>query len=132
MQALYYIHMKPSSRNLLEKDDDGIKHSTHSTNMSPTLSAHQFHDDLPTETVLNIPLNLPKLPASVADATNQQQPVYDDDAVPLRIHDSSLNLHIVTDEVGMLFVCHYYLYQPTKAAKDEDDEEKEKKIEKIG
>lgn len=46
VQALYYIHMKPSTRNSLEKDDkdeDGL---------SPTLSAHQFHDDLPTETVV--------------------------------------------------------------------------------
>lgn len=45
VQALYYIHMKPSTRNSLEKDDKD-------KGLMPTLSAHQFHDDLPTETVV--------------------------------------------------------------------------------
>lgn len=44
VQALYYIHMKPSAKTSLEKDDKGLM---------PTLSAHQFHDDLPTETVVS-------------------------------------------------------------------------------
>lgn len=49
VQALYYIHMKPSARNSLVesgKDDS-------SQGLMPTLSAHQFHDDLPTETVVS-------------------------------------------------------------------------------
>ena len=45
VQALYYIHMKISNRNLLEKDEKD-------KGLSPTLSAYQFHDDLPTETVV--------------------------------------------------------------------------------
>lgn len=52
---------------------------------------------------LNIPLNLPNI--------SDTQVLYEDDTVPLRIHDSALNLVIVSNENGMLFVCHYYLYQ---------------------
>lgn len=127
VQALYYIHYKPTTRISLdlEKDDDD---TTPDVTMRPTLSALQFHDELPRETVvsnkyiliivgafcfnmqtslsnpqLNIPLNLPTVPNT--------QVMYEDDTIPLRIHDSSLNLVIVSNENGMLFVCHYYLYQ---------------------
>lgn len=51
VQALYYIHYKPTTRISLdlEKDDeDGVADVT----MKPTLSALQFHDDLPRETVV--------------------------------------------------------------------------------
>lgn len=48
-------------------------------------------------------MNLPNVPDT--------QVMYEDDTIPLRIHDSSLNLVIVSNENGMLFVCHYYLYQ---------------------
>uniref|UniRef100_A0A8D8D6D4 Protein pigeon n=1 Tax=Culex pipiens TaxID=7175 RepID=A0A8D8D6D4_CULPI len=110
VQALYYIHMKPAPKMLFEKDDGSTERK-----MNPTLSAFQFHDDLRTETVLNIPLNLPNIPTS----SSGTEDIYEDDAVPLRIHDSSLNLIIVSDPVGMLYVCHYYLYQPIKQSDEE-------------
>lgn len=113
IQALYYIHLKQTTRICLEKEEDEKQ-------ISPTLSAFQFHDDLPTETVLNIPLNLPKIPSSgtVSD-------IYEDDTIPLRVHDSSLNLEIVSDDSGMLCVCHYYLYQPIKQMEDDQTNEKQ-------
>lgn len=102
IQTLFYIHLKQSTRISLEKEEDEKV-------ITPTLSAFQFHDDVPTETVLNIPLNLPKIPSSSKCSE------YEDDTIPLRVHDSALNLVIVSDDdKGMLFICHYYLYQPMK------------------
>lgn len=49
-QALYYIHLKPTVKGSLEKDDDKIKETITST--TTTLSAHQFHENLPRETVV--------------------------------------------------------------------------------
>lgn len=107
IQSLFYIHLKQSTRISLEKEEDDKI-------ISPTLSAFQFHDDLPTETVLNIPLNLPKMP------TSSKCSEYEDDTIPLRIHDSSLNLIIVTDDEFGIFICHYYLYQPIKQQDEEN------------
>lgn len=45
VQALYYIHLKPTMRGLLEKVKEEDKFTT-------TLSAHQFHEVLPRETVV--------------------------------------------------------------------------------
>lgn len=131
IQALYYIHLKQTTRICLEKEEDEKL-------ISPTLSAFQFHDDLPTETVvsaiefpetfsvlknsslqLNIPLNLPKIPSSATKSD-----IYEDDNIPLRVHDSSLNLEIVSDESGILCVCHYYLYQPIKQVDEEQQSDR--------
>lgn len=47
--ALYYIHLKPTTKGSLEKDDDKAKDSEFTT----TLSAHQFHENSPRETVVS-------------------------------------------------------------------------------
>lgn len=46
IQALYYIHMKPTMKSSLEKDDG-------KENFTITLSAHQFHEAQPRETVVS-------------------------------------------------------------------------------
>lgn len=49
VQALYYIHLKPVMKSSLEKDDGKEVETT-----MTTLSAHQFHENLPRETVVSI------------------------------------------------------------------------------
>lgn len=49
-QALYYIHLKPTMKSALEKDDTNEESDGAST--TTTLSAHQFHENLPRETVV--------------------------------------------------------------------------------
>lgn len=55
---------------------------------------------------LNIPLNLPQLSTAVLPCR-----LYEDDPVPLRVHDCSLDLTIVADHRGIVCICHHYLYQ---------------------
>ena len=57
---------------------------------------------------LNIPLNLPQSPNSDNCGT------YEDDVIPLRIHDCSLDLIVISDYKGAVCVCHYYLYRPVQ------------------
>ncbi|KAF5284324.1 hypothetical protein FQA39_LY04617 [Lamprigera yunnana] len=115
-QTLYYIHYKKSARTLVEDEDEFRRN--YDTKAAPTLSGLQFHDDLPHETVLNIPLNLPHL--SSVSATCD---IYEDDTIPLRIHNCSLDLMVLTDSEGFICVCHHYLYQPVQPAVnlEEDD-----------
>lgn len=49
-QALFYIHLKPTVKSSLEKEDDKARETDTST--TTTLSAHQFHENLPRETVV--------------------------------------------------------------------------------
>ncbi|XP_050680642.1 protein pigeon isoform X2 [Leptidea sinapis] len=104
-QVLFYIHYRAPTQSFAE--DEEVKSPTEPT---PTLSALQFHADLPHETVLNIPLSLPHVPG--AHGAGAACGSYEDDPVPLRVHDCSLDLYIVCDPRGLLCVCHHYLYKP--------------------
>ncbi|GLV45117.1 pigeon [Carabus blaptoides fortunei] len=106
-QVLYYIHYRKPIRCLVEGEE---YEANESMKLSPTLSGLQFHDDLPHETVLNIPMNLPHLTA----AQTTVRITYEDDTVPLRIHDSTLDLQVVSNSEGIVCICHHYLYQPVK------------------
>ncbi|XP_076752498.1 gamma-secretase activating protein pigeon isoform X2 [Xylocopa sonorina] len=105
-QVLYHIHHRKIPVSLVSEDEEDKENKSVRTN--PTLSGLQFHDDLPHETVLNIPLNLPQLSIFSNCGT------YEDDVIPLRVHDCSLDLIVVTDSKGMVCVCHHYLYRPVK------------------
>ncbi|XP_069681884.1 protein pigeon isoform X1 [Periplaneta americana] len=105
-QSLYYIHYrKPQLSVEGEEPEEGREEE-----LSPTLSCLQFHDDMPHETVLNIPLNLPQLPKTSSVPCGG----YEDDPIPLRVHDCSLDLQVVCDPKGIVCICHHYLYQPVK------------------
>ncbi|XP_049858871.1 protein pigeon isoform X6 [Schistocerca gregaria] len=106
-QSLYYIHYRKPQISVEGEE----KEENQEEEMSPTLSCLQFHDEMPHETVLNIPLNLPQLPKSVDLPCD----FYEDDPIPLRIHDCSLDLQVITDPKGIICICHHYLYQPVKA-----------------
>ncbi|KYQ56335.1 Protein pigeon [Trachymyrmex zeteki] len=103
-QVLYHIHHRRIPASVVTENED----ENNSRSSKPTLSGLQFHDDLPHETVLNIPLNLPLLSPSSSCGT------YEDDVIPLRVHDCSLDLIVVSDTKGMVCVCHYYLYRPVQ------------------
>ncbi|XP_011332641.1 protein pigeon isoform X2 [Ooceraea biroi] len=103
-QVLYHIHHRRISASVITEGDD----ESNCKSSKPTLSGLQFHDDLPHETVLNIPLNLPQLSPSFSCGT------YEDDVIPLRVHDCSLDLIVVSDSKGIVCVCHYYLYRPVQ------------------
>ncbi|RZF44865.1 hypothetical protein LSTR_LSTR004490 [Laodelphax striatellus] len=109
-QSLYFIHYrKPIHRVEGETQPD-------ETQLAPTLSALQFHKDMPHETVLNIPLNLPGMEGTKNEDVCR---TYENDAVPLRVHDCSLDVTVVSDSKGILCICHHYLYQPVKPATTE-------------
>ncbi|KYM85166.1 Protein pigeon [Atta colombica] len=103
-QVLYHIHHRRIPASVVTENED----ENNSRSSKPTLSGLQFHDNLPHETVLNIPLNLPLLSPSSSCGT------YEDDVIPLRVHDCSLDLIVVSDTKGMVCVCHYYLYRPVQ------------------
>ncbi|CAG9860216.1 unnamed protein product [Phyllotreta striolata] len=112
-QTLYHIHNKSRNRGFV----DGEERTTEANNKStPTLTGLQFNDDHPHESVLNIPLNLPHLNTSDTSAT------YEDDVIPLRVHDSSLDLIVVTSSNGCVCICHHYLYQPIQPSENYKDE----------
>lgn len=123
-QTLYYIHNRKRNKCLVEGEEEEL--TTDNDKVTPTLSGLQFNDEVPHETVvnnivesrawttlklstnfqLNIPLNLPHFSSMVESCM-----IYEDDAVPLRIHDCSLDLVVLTDSNGFVCICHHYLYQ---------------------
>ncbi|KAL4713891.1 hypothetical protein ACJJTC_015545 [Scirpophaga incertulas] len=103
-QVLYYIHYRQPTQSFAEGEE--VKSPLE---MTPTLSAFQFHADLPYETVLNIPLSLPHVAGLGEGAACG---AYEDDPVPLRVHDCSVDLQILCDQRGVLCICHHYLYKP--------------------
>ncbi|XP_058792281.1 protein pigeon isoform X2 [Phymastichus coffea] len=105
-QVLYHIHHRKAAVSVFTEVSVDKEHRPPCA--SPTLSGFQFHDDLPHETVLNIPLNLPQTPSSDNCGT------YEDDVIPLRIHDCSLDLIVISDYKGIVCVCHHYLYRPVQ------------------
>ncbi|CAH1110405.1 unnamed protein product [Psylliodes chrysocephalus] len=112
-QTLYHIHNKSRNGGLAE----GEESNTETNNKTiPTLTGLQFNDDQPHESVLNIPLNLPHLNSSDSLAT------YEDDVIPLRVHDSSLDLIVLTNSRGCVCICHHYLYQPIQPSINHTDE----------
>ncbi|KAI5634029.1 protein pigeon [Phthorimaea operculella] len=135
-QVLYYIHYREPTRGFAETEEAksslevtptlsalqfhaDLPHETvketeeakSSLEVTPTLSALQFHADLPHETVLNIPLSLPHLHTGPG-LTDAACGAYEDDPVPLRVHDCSLDLQILCEQRGVLCICHHYLYKP--------------------
>ncbi|KAI5725411.1 hypothetical protein M8J77_014959 [Diaphorina citri] len=107
-QTLYFVYNKPAPPSSSNVDgisgDDGEESALH-----PMLSALQFHDDMPHETVLNIPVNVP--------VSLEPFGGYLDDPVPLRIHDGSMDMLVLSDARGMICVCHHYLYQVVQPPK---------------
>lgn len=55
----------------------------------------------------NVPLNLPNRKRTSENVSNG----YFDIPVPLCVHDSMLDVRVLSDARGFVAVCHYYLYQ---------------------
>lgn len=55
----------------------------------------------------NVPLNLPNRKRTLENDSNN----YFDIPVPLCVHDSMLDVRVLSDTRGFVAVCHYYLYQ---------------------
>ncbi|KAL1454282.1 hypothetical protein WDU94_010554, partial [Cyamophila willieti] len=56
-QTLYFVYNKPVPPSAEEEEED--EEESERESLHPILSALQFHDELPHETVLNIPVNVP-------------------------------------------------------------------------
>lgn len=110
-QCLYYLYYRKTSKSneMGEPEEES---------MSPILSSLQFNDDFPHETVFNIPVNLP----STLDSPFNK---YEDEPIPLRVNDSSLDLIVLSDSRGLVCICHHYTYQPVKTPIVEEDSEKQ-------
>ncbi|CAB3363663.1 Hypothetical predicted protein [Cloeon dipterum] len=120
LQSLFYVSVKATPSRLMQGEEDEFERVPRPP--QPSLSCLQFHDDLPHETVLNIPLNLPEgtaPPVGLPGPENQ----YCENPVPLKIHDNTLELSIICNSKGLAYVCHHYIYYGKEGDVeiDEDD-----------
>ncbi len=60
---------------------------------------------------LNVPLNLPQARTDSTGTSEAQINVYDDVPIPLRIHDCSLNILVLMQSTGIVYICHHYFYK---------------------
>lgn len=82
----------------------------------PILTVFQFHDDMPHETVLNLPLHLSRVMNKSSSVKLRYN--YVDSPVPLRVCDTTMNVVVLMRSLGDFYVCYYYTFQQTEFDKN--------------
>ncbi|KAF4522047.1 hypothetical protein B566_EDAN004029 [Ephemera danica] len=128
LQSLFYVSLKAPQPRLVQGEEEeeaeqaiGGHREREAKAPQPTLSCLQFHDELPHETVLNIPLSLPE-GISLPNFLPGPESLIVDIPIPLRIHDSSLELSVICSEKGTAYICHHYIFHnPDHSGEVEED-----------